>query len=319
MKLKRTLEGEETRDTNGDVTSASIKYYVIDPTTKKEAMDACFEDAPDHYDDPPDIPTIIIQDGEQIVIPPETTDSLPKSGVRFDGIEPDNTYVISVMYEANSDSGNYRKKGKASTDYLSAYSFDCGGGQRHITASLEQEILDGNIDPGGVIGWNGKYGSESQIAGVDIPDANIRESYTRVIASSKVANEKRKIAQMVGCVNSTEFNGWAAGECMFLGATYSQQGSEKESQPKASESQEDYKVSLTSITYNFAIRFNEDGFTLGEKTYDREKKGFQYVWTISETKVKGGSPELEIKGAFLETVCREADFNALKIPKIILK
>ena len=86
MQIKRTTEGSETWDASGKVTSAEIKFFVLDPTTKKAAMQACFDAAPGYVD-------------------PNDENSLPKSGVRFDSISGDGCYEISVLYEEDSDSG----------------------------------------------------------------------------------------------------------------------------------------------------------------------------------------------------------------------
>ena len=136
--IKRTMEGEESRDSNGNVTSASIKFLVISPTTRKEAMDACWEAAPDHYD------TVKNPDGTLV----EDTSSIEKSGVRFDAMEADGGYTISVLYEEEQNDGSFKSKGKKKTDYLSNYTFDCTGGTRHVTHNSGQTIVYGNIDPG---------------------------------------------------------------------------------------------------------------------------------------------------------------------------
>ena len=294
MEIKRTTEGAETWNSDCEVTSAEIKYLVVDPTSKKAAMQACFDDAPAHIDASDD-------------------SSLEKSGVRFDGITGDGCYDISVLYEKESAGGGDYSYGSRDTDYISSYNFDCGGGQRHITHSKKQEIIDGDIDPGGAIGWNGKYGSESQIAGVDIPAAQPRESYTRVMPKDKLTIAfRRKAASLVGSVNSTPFKGWEAGEVMFLGCTYNI--NYKKNSKKQDSSAE--KTDLVSVTYNFAIQVNESTFEMNNKTYTRKKKGHEYIWSISETIVKENNPpSLEVKGIFIDKICEEADFNELGLGK----
>lgn len=286
MQIKRTTEGSETWDASGNVTSAEIKFFVLDPTTKKAAMQACFDAAPGHVD-------------------PNDENSLPKSGVRFDSISGDGCYEISVLYEEDSDSasGDYSS---GSSDYIAAFSFDCGGGQRHVTHSMEQEILDGKLNPGGAIGWNGKSGSESQIAGVDIPAAQSRESYTRIMPFGKLTTAfRRKVDSMVGSVNKTSFKGWEPGEVMFLGCSCSVNFKKKPSESDP-----------ISVTYNFAIQRNEGSFTLNGKTYNKKKEGFRYIWTISDTVVEDGKPPaLKVKGVFLEKVCPYADLNELGLGK----
>ena len=276
MQIKRTAEGSETWDYDGNVTSSEIKYLVLFPTTKMAAMQACFDDAP------------------------ESNGKLKKSGVRFDGISGDGCYEISVLYDEDEQPSGEYSSGPGS-DYISQFSFDCGGGTRHITHSKDQQILDGDLDPGGAIGWNGKPGSESQIAGVDIPAAQPRESYTRVLPFKKLTTAfRRKAASIVGSVNSTPFKGWEPGEVMFLGCTFNVN------------LQNSKETDAVSVTYNFAIAMNEDKIILNGKTYHSKKKGHQYIWTISETVVKQDEPpSLEIKGIYLETLCPEIDFNEL--------
>lgn len=280
MILKRTVEGSETWNGKGEVTSAEIKYLVIHPATKRAAMQACFTDAPDH-------------------IEAENADSLSKSGVRFDGISGDGCYEISVLYEEESDNAGGEYSSGSDVDKVVASSFDCGGGTRHITHGTEQVIIDGELDPGGAIGWNGKYGSESQIAGVDIPAAQIRESYTRRISKTKLTTAfRRKVASMVGSVNNAPYKGWNPGEVLFLGCTYSS-------------SNENKKQTTVDVVYNFAIRTNEESFTCNGKTYSCQKKGHEYVWMISDTVVKEGeAPKLDIKGIYHEkNICPGVDFG----------
>lgn len=279
MIIKRTVEGAETWNENGEVTSAEIKYLVLNPSTKRAAMQACFADAPDY-------------------IEPDNADSLSKSGVRFDGISGDGCYEISVLYEEASGSGSLSSSKSEDVDKIVAFNFDCSGGQRHITHSAKQTIIAAELNPGGAIGWNGKYGSESQIAGVDIPAAQIRESYTRRISKKKLTTAvRRKVASMVGSVNNAPFKGWDPGEVLFLGCTYSSNDENK-------------KQTTVDVVYNFAISTNENSFTCNGKTYSCKKKGHEYVWSISETVVKQGEPpKLDVKGIYLETVCPEVDFG----------
>ena len=267
MKIYRTMEGSETLDQNGKVTALEIQYFVMEGGSRRDAMLACLEDAP------------------------AEEDSLKKSGVRFDSVDQEGNYEIAVLYKQGSGSYSTEKE-------MEQMSFSCGGGTKHITHSRKQEILQGEKDPGGAIGWNGKFGAECTIAGVDIPCADLKENHTVKMKASQLSVAFRKrVASLVGKVNSSNFKGWEPGEVMFLDMSYQTPATEDED---------------VDVTFSFMIQPNENNVKLGDNKVS--KQGFQYVWALSETVTEEGKlPTLKTTGIYRETVCEEADFKVLGV------
>ena len=269
MKVLRTQEGSETWDPDGVVTSCDIKYLVIDPVDKASAMRAVLESSP------------------------EIVGKTTRSAVRFDGFDENKNAEISVVYEAVEGNSSSTDE----DDDSATMSCDCGGGTKHLTHSYHQEIVHGEKNAGGAIGWNGKVGSEMEIAGVDIPTAQLRETYTKtMLLSSLTTSYKRNVANLVGKVNAGSFKGWSEGEVMFLGMSFSspERGAEK-----------------VTVTFNFSIQPNESNVQIGE--YSVSKKGFEYLWALSKTTADNEThtPEVKIEGIYKDQVCEYASFSVL--------
>ena len=244
-----------------------------------------------------------IEDGENEALnavreqTPAKYHSLSLQYVEIESRDNDTTYHVKAVYEKNAIPGG----GSDEQDDEATVSFDCGGGSTMVKNAYSQEVVFGSINPGTAVGWNGKYGDDSEISGVEVPTAQLRETYTKVMPLSRLTTQyKRNVADMVGCVNSTKFKGWEAGEVMFLGMSYSAP---------------DKSSSRVTVTYNFLIQRNERvtiNFTNGTTTtYD--KKGFQYVWSISREAYdeKNKQPSVVLKGEFLADVCKYKDFGEL--------
>lgn len=256
-------------DRYGNYTSIEIPYIVFEVSSEEEALTAALAEAPQEYQ------------------------GLPLDSLEIDTRKNDTTFKINATYKADSSSGG--GGGGGSPDDPPTLSFDCGGGTKHITHSISQTIAHGTKNAGGAIGWNGKPDPEMEIAGVDVPTAQLRETYTKVILLSSITTTyKRLIASIVGKVNSKAFKGWAPGEVMFLGMSYScpAKGSTK-----------------VTVTFNFAIQLNETNAQIGSITVS--KKGFEYVWALSSTSIVDGVPKADIEAVYVDKVCEEADFALL--------
>lgn len=149
------------------------------------------------------------------------------------------------------------------------------------------------------IGWNGKDGSESEAAGVDVSIGELRETYTKTMSKSKVTGTswKRKVAELVGKVNSGSFKGWNAGEVMFLGCSYSapSKGSKK-----------------VSVSFHFAIRLNESKATVAGQNIG-SKKGFEYLWALTDDEVRDGERKRKVRKIYKAVVCETDGFGGLGI------
>ena len=251
----------------GKYTSVEIPYIVFEVSSEEEALTAALAEAPQEYQ------------------------GLPLDSLEIDTRENDTTFKINATYKAETQSS----ENDDDDDDSSTVSFDCGGGSKHLTHSLKQTKSFGTKDAGGAIGWNGKSGSEMEIAGVDVPTAQLRETYTRTMKLSRISTSfKRNVAALVGKVNSGSFKGWSAGEVMFLGMSYSC--------PAKSSTK-------VTVTFNFAIQPNESGTNVGGKSVS--KKGFEYVWALSKTSAESGVSKAEVEAIYVDQVCEYASFSAL--------
>ena len=153
----------------------------------------------------------------------------------------------------------------------------------------------GTKKAGGAIGWNGKTGAEMSVAGVDVPTAQLRETYTKTMRLSRITTAfKRKVARLVGKVNSGPFKGWEKGEVMFLGMSYSSPAR---------------RSSRVNVAFNFAIQPNEEESVCGRNV---SKKGFEYAWGLSKTVVdENGVPKADVEAIYVDEVCRYDSFSAL--------
>jgi len=252
----------------GALTSAEIPYVVFNAADEDDALQAV------------------------LAVAPAALESVPLDSIEIDSRENDSTYKVNAIYEKNDSSDS---DDEDDDDDSSTVSFDCGGGTKHMTHSIKQTRVKGTKDAGGAIGWNGKSGSEMQISGVDVPTAQLRETYTRTMRLSRLTTSfKRSVAALIGKVNSGTFKGWNAGEVMFLGMSYS------------SPSKSSTKV---TVTFNFSVQPNESDVKVGDTT--TSKKGFEYAWALSKTSADNGAPKAETEAVYVEQVCEYASFSAL--------
>ena len=153
-------EHSKSIDKNGKYTSAEIPYLVFDAADEDEALAAVLASAP------------------------ASCRELPLESIEIDERANETTYRVNAIYReeevsAVPDSGD-------DDDESPTLSFDCGGGTKHLLYSLAQKKVYGDKDAGGAIGWNGKSGDDCEIAGVDIPTAQLRETYTKQMRISRL-------------------------------------------------------------------------------------------------------------------------------------
>lgn len=225
---------------------------------------------------------------------PQTNHNLPLESIEIDSREGDTTFKVTASYRADTSTASY---GDNEEDEEATISFDCGAGTKHVSFAYNQRIAYGTIDAGGAVGWNGKHGDEMEIAGVDVPTAELRETHTKVMRTSRLTNSYiRQVAGLVGKVNSRTFNGWSAGEVMFLGMSYSRAKSAKH----------------VTATFHFSIQPNETNATLCGHSLG-SKKGYEYVSAIPKTSVAEDVPMVDIEAAHISQVCLYADFSVLGV------
>ena len=236
---------------------------------------------------------------------PDEFSEIPKKSASVAERLTESAWKIEVNYgsESKSSSGD-----SGSEDDEATMNFDCSAGTKHMTQAIEQtcvyagsgESKDSSDEASAVpIGWNGKDGSESEAAGVDVSNGELRETYTKIMSKSKVTGTswKRKVAELVGKVNSGSFKGWSAGEVMFLGCSYTAptKGSKK-----------------VAVSFHFAIRLNESKATIAGQGVG-SVKGFEYLWALTDDEVKDGERKRKIRKIYKAVVCETDGFGSLGV------
>jgi hypothetical protein len=205
-----------------------------------------------------------------------------RKSASLDYIAP-NTWLASVRYQIYMDLAA-----------LDSYQFDTSGGSQHITQSLETVATFGSSAPD----FNGAIGvSNNAVEGVDIVVPVFNYSETRLwhdISSSY----KRRLATATGKVNSESFQGYDAGEVLFLGAN----GSKRDK----------FIDTPWEISYRFAVQFNRSDFSVGSINVT-SKKGWEYMWVRYKAKDDSTSGQrIRVPAAvYIEKVYETYDFDRL--------
>lgn len=269
MNIIQTHEGKKTVNAaTRTVSDQELTFLVYDWKNQDAAMLAVLDEAPDIHN------------------------GFAKKSITFNGFQDDGL-EFSVAYNSNE---SVLENGESKESTLN---FDCTGSTRKMLYAYDTRIIRGP-DPGNAIGWNGKSGSDMEIAGVDVPDGVSRETYSRVIKMSRLTNDyKRLLIKMRGCINLKPFKGWQKGEAMYLGATFQGVLDSK---------------ALITVNYNFQINLDESDVKIGGVNVGN-KKGFEYLWAFYRAeRAEGESPRrLAPDGVYLSQVARYADFGALGV------
>jgi hypothetical protein len=187
----------------------------------------------------------------------------------------------------------------ATTNYKqnnrNAETFDTTGGSSHLTQS-RQTARFGNNAPNffGAIGV-----SDDRIEGVDITIPAFRFTLTRYLPRVFVTQTyKNRLFQLTGKVNSASFQGYAQGECLFLGSTGSRRG------------REDYE-----ITFNFVCSPNVVNLTIAPGIVVTSKQGWDYLWVYYHNVVDTDAKQIVLRprAAYVERVYERANLNDLNL------
>lgn len=180
----------------------------------------------------------------------------------------------------------------------SVFSFDTGGGTQHVTHSL---ATVGRCAPPGKTApdFQGAIGvTADSVEGVDITVPVYQFAETHYLPNTTVTPAyKATLFALTGKVNSAAFKGFAAGECLFLGAAGAKRG------------QGDWE-----IAFRFAASPNVTNLAIGDIT-GISKKGWEYLWVRyadSEDAIAKALVKKPI-GVYVEQVYPYGDLNALGI------
>jgi hypothetical protein len=177
------------------------------------------------------------------------------------------------------------------------FSFDTSGGTQHVTqsiATVQKYAPSGKTAPD----FKGAIGVTSDnVDGVDITVPVYSFSETHYVADATVTTEYRlALMALTGTVNNAAFKGFAAGECLFLGAAGSKRGAE------------DWE-----ITFRFAVSPNRTGITVGDIT-GIAKQGWQYMWVRYDDAEDSTAKAIVKKpvAVYIEKVYADGDFSILE-------
>jgi len=236
---------------------------------------------------------------------PETYSGIPKKSVSLTERLTKDCWKVEVRYGTEDSGGG---GGDDEEDDTPTVNFDCSSGTKHMTQAITQkcvytgagETKESEAEASAVpIGWNGKDGSESEASGVDVPVGELRETYTKWMSKSKVTGTawKKNVALLVGKVNNGSFKGWASGEVMFLGCSYST--------PLK-------KATKVQVSFHFAIRCNETKATVAGQDIG-SKKGFEYLWALTSDNVDDGERVRSVRKIYKAEVSESDGFSGLGI------
>ena len=203
-----------------------------------------------------------------------------------------NTFRVKAVYEkpAQTSSGSSGSGGgNSGSDSGSSFSFETGGGTRHLTISKGTSKYPSTApDFGGAIGVD----SDGTVHGVDITMPALTFTINKVFSSfstSDIAN----LASYTGKVNSASFQGFAEGEVLFLGASGGKRSDGK-----------------WEIAYKFSVSPNESAFSVGNISVGA-KRGWDYAWVRYQDEVSGDAVVRKPAAVYVETVYETANFGNL--------
>ena len=256
-------------DSDGNYTTAEVPYFVFAVEDEDEAISFANNNVPDELN------------------------NMELESIEIDERLSADTFKVTAKYKAVNIEVALTSTGEPD----SVFSFDTGGGTRHLTQSLETVLKTPSDAPdyGGAIGYDGE-----NVNGIDVTIPVMNFSETHFLRASKVSTSyKKMISELTGKVNSANFKGYVPGEVLFLGASGSRRG----------EARSDY----WEITFKFAVSPNKSSIPVGSLSMS-DKKGWDYLWVRYADDV--GSNNSVVKkpvAAYVEKVYERADFAALGI------
>lgn len=169
------------------------------------------------------------------------------------------------------------------------FDFDTQGGTVRIFQAKATQVFPAGPDNKDAIDVQG-----NDVRGTEIVIPALRMNYT-FRHPLGVVNEAyaRNIARNTGKTNDRTWHGFAAGECLFLGAT-GRSGSQSEA----------------TIGYSIACSENVTGLTIGAIA-NVAKKGWESTWISYKDLVDAGKPVKQPEYVYVQRVYDECNFSAV--------
>ncbi len=230
MKIQRSIGDQRRLDNSGRCEKARINYLVsgVGSDETDLALRKVFEQAPGFWQD----------------IPKDSVELLRSPG---GGMLEIGVYYRSDDYSASSGS---RRRAKRAGDRRWQAEVNAGANWKKYAAgkvlSIKADPSFPDIDPQKLVNWNGLPGSSSRSEKFRVyePQMSLRCEATFRRKQAESRDYLRKVAGLVGKVNSEAFHNWNAGELLFLGLT--------DSDPFTGADGDE----LCDLTFNFHIRLN---------------------------------------------------------------
>jgi len=257
-------------DNDGNYTTAEIPYFVFEVEDEDAAIEFAKANVPLMFND------------------------VPLESIEIDERLSKNVFKINAQYKKSS-SAALSSIDNDEPDPL--YSFDTGGGTQHLTQSLKTvaKYPSDAPDYNGAIGYDGE-----NVNGIDVTMAVMNFSETHYVKPSRVTTKyKRNISDLTGSVNSGQFKGYPEGEVLFLGASGSRRGDDRDN--------------FWEILFKFAVSANRQNLKVGSLTVS-EKKGWDYLWVRYADDLEDGETLVKKPiAAYVEKVYERKDFGLLGI------
>ena len=204
-----------------------------------------------------------------------------------------------LMWDVAVSYGPKQKKEPEPGDF--SWSFDTGGGSKHVThalAHIQSYVPAGDTaaDHKGAIGVN----ENGDVEGVDVVDASFKwKENHKLLLADNGWEFSETLEDLTGTVNDATFRGKAAGTVLFEGGS----GGQSQKDPL-----------ILDVTFSFAYSRSATGLTIGDIT-GVAKTGWHYLWTEYATTDGGAAkrPAKKAKQVNVERVYEEGDFSLLGI------
>lgn len=225
---------------------------------------------------------------------------LANTPLMYDGLTRDECSLEPVFVDTTTGRGSWKCTVRyISPDFAdpqvgaSSFSFDTSGGTQHITQSLSTIGRYPETAPN----FEGAIGvTHESVEGVDITVPVYSFSETHYFADISMAY-RSTLFNLTGKVNSDSFKGMAPGDCLFLGASGTQRGTDK-----------------WEISFRFAGSPTRNNIVIGNITLPH-KKGWEYLWVRYADSTDEQSHSLVKKpiAVYVEKVYESANFALLGI------
>lgn len=175
------------------------------------------------------------------------------------------------------------------------FSFDTGGGTQNVTQS--QQTTRYAPEGGTAPDFHGAIGvTKTAVEGVEIPVPSFEFQITETFEIGVLTpGYIYTLFTLTGTTNDRQFNGFAPGELLFLGASANSQDAE-----------------TVEITFKFSASPNVEGLTIGDIT-GINKRGWDYLWVLYEDEEDEDASALVKRpvAVYVERVHREGNYGLL--------